>query len=225
MSRKKQAYRNKRPIDGKDEYSFRTQSEADYFLQQATINKAFHEAGHAVAAWMLGFATGSVPRGTLTGGKDLNGRMVGQSAEPFLFQDADGHILTAEKGLIKNKTGEVIWRIEDHGILARQRAYITLGGPISEIISGADLPAAVREIHFVEHCKEGSGQLSILGNPEKDNKHTLERLLKLAKYMFRQPRIEACVRALAVQIYAKRSLGKEEVQAIIDSVWTEPQIV
>lgn len=210
--------------------TFDTQAELDEFNRRMDVSCAYHEAGHAVAAWMLGLPITEmryVAMGVKTSGQDLMAVTEQGSLTAFIseFKFRKGH-LTVESGVIRNG-GRIVGRIDDGGVYARQQAFITLAGPFAELFGLGDdfLPKeALRQI-FERHGAEATAKLQHLtvDMTDAESRKVLSRLVDLAKDTMQQPRVLACVTALARRFHAERKLSGDEIVETILGAWNKQE--
>ena len=194
------------------------------FDRLSDFNTAFHEAGHAIAAWIQGCRASMryIPKGELTNGCDFNAVTTHDpSFEKFLSKPAVG-ALKFTRGIITDSTGATVGIIDDGGVLARQQVFITLAGPFAEM-SGREtgLPESVYQVMIKEHGIQAQSKLHFTRESHEELKSVFNRLVELVAYTFSLPPVQHCVKVLAEKFHKARSLSEEEVSETIRTAWNE----
>jgi hypothetical protein len=195
------------------------------FDRLSDFDTAYHEAGHAVAAWIQGFGVSMryVPKGELTNGHDYEAvTSRGSSFEKFLTKPPAGS-LKFNKGVITDSTGATVGIVDDGGVLARQQAFVTFAGPLAETLGRkTGLPDSVYKEMFEEHAIEARSKLRHFSCESAEELHTVyDRLLDLAAHTFRLAPVQHCVKVLAERFYEERSLSEQQVRKTIEAAWND----
>lgn len=186
------------------------------------LSTAYHEAGHAVAAWMQGCAPSMqyVQEREPTNRQDLSAVTTHDSITRFVKQQCIDP-LQVQRGVLTDSTGANVGSIDDGGVFARQQAFITLAGPLAEF-QGRDsgMPDSVRETSFREHAIEAHSKLLNFTREHPDELQLVyRRIVDLAALLFAQPQVVQCVRVLAEKFHKARSLSEQEVRETIEHAW------
>jgi hypothetical protein len=159
---------------------------------------AYHEAGHAVAAWRLGIALGRkgvtiVPdEAAGTGGSSAHRGIIDPSIE---YDTSDRNRIRAEKTVQSFLAGEVA-----------QRRYN---------------PRSVRNHHGYFDRHEAINTLSYFTNEEEELRAWLKLLRIRAECMFRNPDVWRAVERLGAALMERRTIGGKEATEIIHDGFKE----
>lgn len=201
----------------------------EQFNELDDLSTAYHEAGHAVAAWIQGIDARLeyLPEGVLTKGRDLGAiTRYHPSLNLFLTQPGVG-ALTFNRGIITDSRGIRVGTVNDGGVMARKLAFITTAGPWAEILAfGHVLPHKQYQHIFKIHGDEAMGTLMhYTVNPTIDEiKSAQARIGDLVEKTFREPRVITCVRALAERFHKARTLTEKEVRETIEAAWADANV-
>jgi len=197
----------------------------EQFNQWNDLSTAYHEAGHAVAAWMQGIdsSLSYVPKGMLTEGKDFSAITgTNHSLERFITEPNVDGAFTINRGIVVNSRGARIGAINDGGVTAYKHAFITLAGPIAELSAlGEVLPDKAYQHTFKIYGDEAHTKLVhfMLNASAEEIIAAQARIADLVVNTFQEPRVIACVRALAERFHKTSALDEQKVRETIAAAW------